>query len=76
MRRYRENVELFRGDPLDGLNPEPPETMEVLTGEPAHSPAVSVEAVKDTVENGQEEKMDRLMKSISEFIRKIDVTAL
>lgn len=69
-------MEFFRGDPLDGLNPESPEAIEVLPGETALSSAAPVEAAKDSMENGSEEKMDRLMKSVSEFIRKIDVTAL
>lgn len=76
MNQSGEHIELFRGDPLEELTHEPPEAVEVMPGEPGHSPALPVETAGETVENGREEKMERLMKNVSEFIRKIDITAL
>ncbi|MEM5789070.1 MAG: hypothetical protein AAGU11_17285 [Syntrophobacteraceae bacterium] len=68
------NIE-FRGDPLEGLNPE---QRDGSTAGPVQAGAESraAEVLKDSIEEGREEQIERWMKNIKEFIRGIDVQAL
>lgn len=76
MKNQFEIMDCFRGEKADDLNIESREGIDVAPVELVHTAAAAKEAILDTVDTVQDEKIELWMRNIREFIRSIDVKAL
>lgn len=71
-----ERLDYLKGDRIENVNIEHPETIRVSPVEQVKPAVQTGELPKDAVDKQREDKIDSWMKSIQEFIRGIDVKAL
>jgi len=69
-------MDYFRGENADDLNIETREDIEVTPVERVRAKVRAKEAVQDSGDVIQDEKIELWMKNIRDFIRSIDVKAL